>query len=389
MNNKMLNFDNIVNAIKVYASNKTRVVVYADSDLDGLVSAKIMAEIFRYLNPEYKNKENLIFYFPEREKEGYGLNDNAVNYLKQFSPGVLFTVDCGITNFSQIDEMNNSGFETIVIDHHQVLGKIPNARFVLDPHQPDETYNFKDFANAGLMVKLAEAIIKDPKKYNEVLSLGALATISDKVPVVDENKVIIDKGLKVLKDVDILGFRTLLRNTEPDLESSEDVLLKIINPLNISINKDHINQSFLLLDTDDANLCEQIVRQLLDAVDKKLKAKQQIINDVVNKVEQYKNFPPDIIFEGSKDWDAVAIGSACSDILKKYGRPVFLFKIYDEYSIGSARLPKEYNGVKALDYSKELLLTYGGHPMACGYKFVNQNADLVKESIIKYFRQNL
>jgi single-stranded-DNA-specific exonuclease len=389
MTNSLLNFDNIVNAIKEYALAEKRVIVYADSDLDGLVSALIMAGIFRYLNPIYNDKNNLIFYFPEREKEGYGLNNNALEYLKQFSPAILFTVDCGVTNIKEIDIANDLGFECIVIDHHQILGHVPNARFVLDAHQPGETYEFKDFANAGLMVKLAKAIIEDKKIFNDLLAFGALATISDKVPVIGENKEIIDEGLEVLKDVDRLGFRTLLRNTEPDLSLMDDLILKVINPLNISINKDHVNQSFVLLDSNDPVLCEQIVKDLLESNRRKIEEKQKVINDVVGRVEKYQTFPPDFIFEGSKDWEPAPIGSACSDILKKYGRPVFLFKIYENESIGSARLPKEYNGVKALEFSKDYLITYGGHPPACGYRFKNENAQLVKESLSKYFRQNL
>ncbi|HOU45610.1 MAG TPA: DHH family phosphoesterase [Candidatus Pacearchaeota archaeon] len=384
---KLKNFDNVISQIKRCAKEGGKVVIYSDSDMDGIVSALIMAEIFRYLNDCYLNPEFLKFYFPCRETEKYGLNDEALDYLCGFAPALLFTLDCGISNFDEIVRAKKMGFQVIVIDHHQILGRLPDALYVIDPHQEGEEYPFHDFANAGLMVKLAEEIVKDEKRLNELLAFGALATIADRVPQIGENKEITEKGLAWLKDIDRLGFRTLLRHTEPDLSSLDDISLKIINPLNVSARIGKVSQTFILLDSKDPAECEEIVKNLLEINKRKFEEKIKIVNDVVSRIEKYKKFPPDFIFEGSTEWDPVSIGSAASDILKKYGRPVFLFKVRENDSIGSARLPKEYNGVKALEFSKDYLIGYGGHPPACGYTFRNRDVNLVKESLEKYFRK--
>ncbi len=386
---KLKNLDKVIERIKSTSQNKGRVVIYADSDMDGIVSAIILNEIFKSLNDCYNDSEYIQFYFPCREIERYGLNNIALDFLAKFAPADLFTLDCGIGNFAEIDRAKELGFEVIVIDHHQILGRLPNALIIVDPHQEGEEYYFKEFANAGLMVKLAQEMITDQKRLNDIFALGALATIADRVPQIGENLEITQKGLSVLKNLDRLGFRTLLRHTEPDLDSLDDINLRIINPLNVAARIGKVSQTFLLLNSQDPVECEEIVKNLLEISRRKFEEKNKIINDVVLRVEKYQSFPPDFIFEGSKDWDAAAIGSACSDILKKYSRPVFLYKINENESSGSARLPKEYNGVKALEFCKDYLMAYGGHPPACGYSFKNENEKNFKDNLEKYFRLSL
>ncbi len=362
--------------------SKEKIVIYADSDMDGVGSAIILDEIFKYHGFENEIK----IYFPDRESEGYGLNEIAIENLKDFGPALIFTLDCGIGNIKEIKEIKKYGFDVIIIDHHQILNGMPSAEIIVDPHQEGETYPFHEFANAGLMYKLAEIMIDDKDKLEDLIFISALATIADRVPVEEDNKEIIQSGMKVWDKTNRLGFNMLVEATGFTYEGIEELHFKITGPLNSSDRIGHINMTYILLTSNSKKECDKIIEHLLLKSARKAQAKINIVNDVMDRINSGEDFPPDFVFEGSTDWDSVAIGSAASEILNRVGRPVFLYKMSDTDSLGSARLPKGLNGVKALGSAKDYLITYGGHPVACGFKLLNKNQDRVRELLSKFYR---
>ena len=191
------NLEKAAQRIKTAIQNKKRIILYGDGDLDGITSVIILKEAIENLNGKVP-----AVYFPDRELEGYGLSKKGLEYLKQFAPALLIVLDCGITNFEEIKIGKKIGFEIIVIDHHQVLDKPPEADIIVNPQQKDDPYPFKGLATAGIVFKLAEKLLGDkmsPLLRDNFLELVALATLADMMPQKEENIVFISEGLEAIK----------------------------------------------------------------------------------------------------------------------------------------------------------------------------------------------
>ena len=385
--NSLLNLRETAALIKKIAKEKKSVILYGDADMDGASSVLIMREIFRSLSAIYRKEEKLRIYFPNRSKDGYGLNKKALKDLRQYAPCWIIMVDCGIGNIKEVAQAKKLGFQSIIIDHHRVLEKMPAAEIVVDPHQPGEQYEFREFSNAGLCLRLAEEIIKDKKKISEIYIWTALANIADQVPDRGENEEITQKGLKHLPEVKNIGLRKLMQLVEFKNSGKPEVVTKIVVSLNSSENIGSLNEIYLLLASTTSGEAEKWAKNLLKGSKEKSEKKRLVVEEVSRRFEAAVE-KDNIIFEGDKGWRLIHLGSAASELMQKYHIPVFLYAIDRQQSTGSARLPKGFNGVEALSSCKELLGTYGGHPPACGFKFKNQNAVKVKKKLIGFFKEH-
>jgi single-stranded-DNA-specific exonuclease len=366
------------------AEKKEKVVIFGDADLDGIASVIILEETFKILNPGY-SKKNLKIYFPDRENEGYGITISALNFFKKFKPTIFFALDCGISNFKEIDLAKKMGFYVIVIDHHQVLDKLPKADLIVDPKQPDDPYPFKQFSAAGIVYRLAKfTLIKAQKEWQpeRFLELVALATLADQMPLIDENKKLVEEGISALNYTQRIGLKTLKELTKSTGQDLTDLFQNIIAPLNSSEKIGNFTESYLLLTTKSPRQAKLLANDLIKKCIQKREVIQRIIGEVEERIKQKES---DIIFEGDSSWPLVVIGIVASKISQKYKKPTFLFKINQKESICSARLPNGLDGVEALASCKELLDTYGGHPPACGCRFRNENAEKLRDCLINYF----
>ena len=166
--------------------------------MDGTGSAVILKETIEYLKGEVS-----FVYFPDRSEEGYGLNDEALEFISQMGDKILLIVmDCGIANFDEALTAKRLGIELIIIDHHQPHSRLPEASIIVDPKQEGDNYPFKDFANAGLIFYLAEEMTGDlfSEIRDSLSEIAALSTIADMMKQEDDNKDIIEEGLKNLED---------------------------------------------------------------------------------------------------------------------------------------------------------------------------------------------
>lgn len=382
------NIPEVANLIINSAKNFDKIIIYSDADLDGVASAIILKETFELINPKYQ-KENLWVYFPDRENEGYGITQKALAEFKKIAPAKLFALDCGITNFEEIKQAKKIGFDVIVIDHHQVLDKLPDADFIINPKQKDDNYPFKFFSAAGLVYKLAKfALIEAQLSWRpeNFLELVALATLADQMPAIDENKELINQGLLAFKDTQRLGLRVLKKITNYLEEDPVELFQKIIAPLNSSDKINHHTQTFLLLTTKSKRQAVSLSKILYQNSLQKKERIQEIVEEVEKRITNKSQEP--IIFEGDSSWPLVLIGIVASKICQKYKKPTFLFKFTQDEAICSARMPNNLDGVKAMKYCSHLLENYGGHAPACGGRLKKENLEKFKECLINYF-QNL
>jgi single-stranded-DNA-specific exonuclease len=382
MKQKIKNLKEAAERIKKAVKNKERIILYGDSDLDGISSVVIFGEAIKSLGGQVD-----CAYFPDRENDGYGINLKALEMLKNKSPALFITFDLGIGNIKEVDVANKMGFEVIIVDHHEPLTGTPKASIIVDPKQTDDSYEFKGLANVGVTYNLClELLGKNISKNlkNSFLELAALGTIADMVPQIDQNQEIIEEGLRSLKNT----FRPALRVFLDILgngEVFEGAMGKIISALNAAESVDFENESYLLLTSSSLPKCKEIAETLLA----KNKYKQTLVKNITQEVERRISKNPDepIIFEGDPSWKLTLAGPVASIICNKYNKPAFIFKKMDKESCGSVRNPKGTNSVDAMKSCHSILMTYGGHAMASGFRVKNEYLNKFKACLNDFFKK--
>lgn len=401
----MLGMKEAVERIQAAIARKEKIVAFADYDCDGVCGSIILKEIIEKLGGVVEE-----VYIPDKATEGYGLNSAAVENFKKKGVQLLITVDCGITNHREIKLAKSLGMEVIVVDHHQVVGSLPEA-IVVDPHQPEDSYPFRDLAGTGVAFKLAQALRQARGKLfpengfadgNEIpdgwekwlLDLVALATVADMVPLLGENRTLVKYGLVVLAQTQRIGLKYLMKTAgiNPILEVSAndgsaavDGLVSRIEAgmrrystnltarilgfslaprLNAASRMEHANIAYQLLTSKSADEANGISLKL-DGLNRK---RQKLVEDITKEIEgQFADLGAEkVIFAHSEKWPIGIAGLVAGRVKDKYNRPTFIFNVADSQAKGSIRSIAEFNVVEVMVECSHLLEKFGGHPCAAG-----------------------
>jgi single-stranded-DNA-specific exonuclease len=362
------------------AKNQEKIIIFGDSDLDGVASVIVLKETFELLNPLYTNIDT---YFPNRELEGHGLSLEVLEKYKDETPALLFIVDCGTANGKEITKAKKMGYEVIVIDHHRLNGRAPKPSIFVNTWQNGDEYPLKEFAAAGLVYMVAREVLNKtghPGK-EKLLEIVALATLSDMMPLKLDNEQLVNDGLNALINSKRHGIRALVELGDADLENDLDIYGKIIAPLNSAKIYDHTMESFELLIAEDYKKAKTLAGKLI----KQNRAKKEYVFQAVKEITE-KVGDEIMIFETNEYWPAATLGVIASKLVQKHKRPTFIFRLVDDIAVGSARLPKNINGVEALKSCKDLLEAYGGHAPACGCRLKVKNLPKLEKCLNKYFK---
>lgn len=379
------NLNRAAERIMAAIENGGKIILYGDADLDGTTSVIILEETIKTLGGKIS-----AIYFPDREVEGYGINESALKFLEKYVPALLVAADCGIGNFKEIKLAKKLGFEVIVLDHHEILDKLPSADIIVDPKQKGDRYPFKKLAAAGLIFKLSEVLLKNVEKNitgnlkKSFLELTALATTGDMMPRESENKVFIEEGFSSIKNSFRPGIRAFFEISSfdkyPDLNQK---ISKIISILNVRDVKDRLPASFRLLTSPSLEEAKKIVKTLL-AKSKIRKEKTEKTVAVIEKRIENKNDA--LIFEGDSDFESSLLSSVASIISRQYSKPTFLYKKMNDESQGTVRVPSKVDSVALMKKCSKYVLTYGGHPQASGFRIKNNNLEKFKTCLLKNFK---
>jgi len=370
--------ERIMKAIK----DQKRIILYGDADMDGIGSTIILNEAIKNLG----GKATAI-YFPDRELEGYGLNEDALKFLKKQSPALLILLDCGISNLDEVKIAKKMGFEVMIVDHHQPLKKLPQASLIVNPKQKGDKYPFKEFAAAGVVFRLIEELLNgkmNTSLRNNFLELVALATIADTMPQTNDNLELVGEGLRSLKNTSRPALQAFWEIDPVIKDNINQFAQKIILACNAGNGKKHSNEAYLLLTAKSAKEAESMAKHLLDkAYDRHLQIKE-IVEEIEKKV--LRKTGDAIIFEGEDWWPVLMLGPAASKIVRIYKKPVFLYNQKNGVCQGAVRTPKGMDSVKSMMQCSKTLETYGGHAQAAGFRIKEKDLSAFKECLIKYFR---
>jgi single-stranded-DNA-specific exonuclease len=363
--------------------DKENIILYSDADLDGTTSLIILEETIKNLGGKIS-----LLYFPDRGIEGYGLNEAALKLLKKYAPGLLILLDCGISNFKEIEEAKKMGLETIIIDHHEILEKLPPASIIVDPKQKGDRYPFKFLAACGLIFKLAELLLGKKISKNlkqSFLELVALGTLADMMPQEKDNQIFIEQGLRSLPYTFRPGLRSFFKFFNPQELSLRELASKIISVLQITDSKNHLTESYLVLSTPNEKRAQKLVEVLLEKSAQRREVIRQLSLEIEEKLTG-DSLP--IIFEGGEDFPLSLTGAIASRICNKFKKPTFIYSSNGKISRCSVRVPKGINSVEVLEYCAKFLEVYGGHPQASGFTCKLENLEKLKQCLVSYFAYN-
>ena len=373
-----------VERIEQAINNNEKILIYGDYDADGITSTTILIKFFKEIGVEVDK------YIPNRLEEGYGINNKALEEIKNRGIDLIITVDTGITANDQVKYANELGLDVIITDHHEPSDEIPKAVAVIDAKRKNNKYPFNQLAGCGIAFKLTQAIsIKrklEPSKYLKNLDIVSIGTISDLVPLVDENRVIVKLGLMLVKQTKNIGLRKLLLKSQLKELDSTSISFGITPRINAAGRLGNQNDALNLFITEDAKEAERL-SEILNSYNIE---RQKIGNKIYEEaISQLKDKEKNCIILGKEDWHHGVIGIVSSKITEKFNKPSILLCFENNIAKGSGRSVPGFDLYKAISSTKEYLLGFGGHTMACGLSLTVENFEKFKKEITKYIDENL
>lgn len=365
----MQDMDKAVRLIREAVQTGEKIIVYGDYDVDGVCATSIMLETLRDMGAEPD------FRIPSRHHEGYGLNCDAVREMAQ-THRLLITVDCGVTNHEEVKLAQMLGMTVIVTDHHQLSDTPSPADAVLNPLLGD--YPFRRLCGAGVALKLTHALLGMEAVLRR-MELAALATVADIVPLIDENRIIVHAGLRMMAETQRPGLKALMQvsGVNPPVNSGH-IGFRLAPRLNAGGRLEDAAQGVRLLTAPDAATAEPIALHLEEANAQRQGIEQEITQQALAMLPTHVDFLTDrVIILMGEGWNHGVIGLAAGRICEKYHFPtIVLTKDEEGVAVGSCRSIPGVNIHAMLTICKDLFIRFGGHEQAAG---LTMQAELVPE----------
>lgn len=358
--------DKAVSLLKDALAEGKRVLVHGDYDCDGICATTLLMEALQEMGADVD------YHIPDRFEEGYGLSAAAVRRCSEEGFGVLVTVDCGSSSVAEVKEAKENGILTIVTDHHTVPAAAPDADAFINPQRPDCSYPFKGICGTGVAFKLVQALKGlEGAQPRHLLDLVALATVADVVPLVDENRVLVQLGLQELGRSRREGLTALLEvagRSGRDVVDSFTVGFTLGPRLNASGRLEHARAGVELLMSRSLSESRNLATHL-DSLNEQRKETERAIQEEIeirlqNDPHRYKR---GVIVEWGEGWHEGVIGITAGRLAEKYGVPTLVIATNGEKAKGSGRSPENVDLYQALKKCGDLFSKYGGHPRAGGF----------------------
>ena len=420
----MKDMDKAVKRIFKALESNERITVYGDYDVDGITSSVVLVSTLIEMKSiigqieRKKSKKFIDIYIPDREAEGYGLNEKAIKEIHKKKTDLVITVDCGISSFKSAEIVKKLGMDIIITDHHHVPDKVPEALAVVNPKQKDCQYPFKELAGVGVAFKVAQALIKKLENYNFerskskklkskklqaisykltigfekwLLDLVALGTVADCVNLTGENRTLVKYGLLVINKTKRIGIKKLIEMSGTKIRENGNVReAKTIDTTSISFmlaprlnaagRMDHANVSYELLNSESESEAEELALKLEKNNQNRQRITEKAMTEIKQRIGKYKKLPK-IIIELDTSWRIGIVGLVAGRLADEYSRPFLVLQEKDDQSAGSGRSIPEFNLIEAIEKCKEMLISFGGHSQAAGLKIENKNLKKFKKKI--------
>lgn len=352
--------ERIIKAIE----NKEKIIIYGDYDVDGITSITVLKSFLEDRGMDVDS------YIPNRLQEGYGLNKEAINKIAQKNYNLMITVDCGISGIEEIAYAKELGIETIVTDHHEVGDILPDAIAVVDAKRKDNQYPCRDLAGVGVVFKVIQAIgIKlglAEEEYLKYLDIVCVGTISDIVPLLDENRLIAKLGLMLVNQTRNIGLRSILISSGYKNIDSNSISFGVAPRINACGRMGHADEALELFLCKNFNKAADMTNKLNEYNKIRQETEKNIYEDAVKQIEENHLEEKNAIILAGENWHHGVIGIVSSKITEMYFKPSILLCIEDDMCKGSGRSIPGFDLHDALMKCTDTIEKFGGHSMAVG-----------------------
>lgn len=385
----MKDMDRAVDRLDLALKNNEKIMVYGDYDVDGTASVSL---VYSYLSCFTKE---IIYYIPDRHKEGYGVSEKGVRQANEEQCGLIITLDCGIKANEKVELANELGIDVIICDHHKPGEELPNC-IVLDPQRSDCNYPYKGLSGCGVGFKLMHAFTQknnyDEMRLMDYLDLLAISIGADIVPVTGENRILARLGLEKVNQNTRLGIDKMLHYAKKEKPLTlTDTVFTIAPRINAAGRLKDATLAVKLLTTNDNKIALDIAKVIHELNDKRRKWDKEITEEALLKIandHEYSKKCTTVVYD--RDWHKGVIGIVASRLIEKHYRPTIVLTTEDgEYWTGSARSVDDINLYDALFECSELLEKFGGHFHAAGLTLKTENVPLFVDKFDAVVRQKI
>ena len=358
---------------------REKIAVYSDFDVDGVTAAVILVEGLSRLGAE------VIFYIPDRFSEGHGLKISALEKLQAQGADLVITADCGVTDLAEVKHAQKIGIDVVITDHHIPLGSLPQAIAVVDPKRKDSVYPYPDLAGAGVAFKLLQALFhKDSKEkwLARFLDLLALATVTDLVSLVGENRYLVKEGLRELNNSSRTGIQEMVKLAGLKLGEldTEDISWVLGPRLNAAGRMNNASTSYQLLTTQSPEEARLLALELEKNNAERQKLTSEVLSRAREKLAAKLHLP--VLIEGDESYSVGVIGLVAGKLADEFYKPAIIINLGPELCQGSCRSIAEFNIASALAECHDLLTAFGGHPLAAGFTVSRQNLTQLEQRLM-------
>lgn len=375
--------DKGIEAVNQAINNNTKIIIYGDYDVDGVCSTAILYKALKCCSADVE------YYIPDREKDGYGLNVNSIELLKNKGAGLILTCDNGISAVQEIEFAKKIGLQVVITDHHELpfilddegIKKeiMPDAYAVINPKRNDCTYPFKLLCGASIAFKFAQVLFKErgieSKQALNFIELAGIATICDVVDLIGENRIIARNALKRINNTENIGIKALIKRTciEGKKISSYHIGFILGPSINATGRLENAEISLKLLITDDENEAEILAQRLYELNLKRQEITNKGVEQAVLIIEKSNMLNDKVLVVYIPEIHESVAGIVAGKIKEKYNLPTIILTRGKDGVKGSGRSIESYNMFEGLLNCKELLGKFGGHPMAAGLSLEEGN----------------
>ena len=361
--------------------SKEKVAVYGDYDVDGITSLALMMSYLR------SRGLTCSAYIPDRIEEGYGVNRQAVEKFAEENVSLIITVDCGITAAEEVAYAKTRGIDVIITDHHECRGfQLPDAVAVVDPKREDCAYGYDSFAGVGVAFKLVCALSGDPgemlRRYADLVAVG---TVADVMPLVGENRYLVQAGLSKLAREPRPGFAALMAKAlSPGKElTASSISFSLAPRINAAGRLGQTAFAVKLMLTEDAREASTVAQALCDLNTQRQAMEQQVWNEAVEMMKQQPPGTPIVL--ASDHWHKGIVGITASRLAEQFSVPSIMICLDGEEGKGSCRSYGNFDLFEALSACSEYLESYGGHALAAGLSIRKGELEAFRKALQEYY----
>lgn len=371
-----------------------KITVYGDYDVDGVTSTSILVT---YLQTEGCQVD---YYIPDRQEEGYGVNPEAIRRIAEKGTKLLITVDCGVTATGEVELASSLGVDVIITDHHECSDHLPKSYAVVNPRQKDCPYPFKELAGVGVAFKLICGLEKLRKgAWSEAflrnyMVLTTIGTIADVMPLIDENRIIVQYGLDDLEKSENLGLKALLNRAAISGNkkiTSGTIGFTIAPRINAAGRMGCAARAVEMFLTHDPKLAFTIAQELCDENQQRQQMENNMMKEALELLHQrqFSLEKEKVIVLWKEGWHHGVIGIAASRISEIYHCPVIMISLEGDMGKGSGRSIQGFNLYQALEHCSGCLEKYGGHELAAGLSVRKENLETLRQEMNQYAKEHL